>query len=151
MEEEEDVEDIMMNTNDKQDNGGWRKVVTTFDSGSADHVCPEEEFPSVKMEPSQGSKKGRKYVAANGHKVPNMGQKKMPMITEDGKQLMITWQVTKVVKPLLSVSKLTENGNMVILDNMMPRIVSRDGHITWLRKKNGTYECDLWIKDFQRQ
>jgi len=103
-EEAEDVEDIMMNIADKQDNGGWKKVVATVDSGSADHVAPEGEFSNIKMEPSEGSRKGRKYVAANGHKVPNLGQKKVPLLTDDGKQLVITWQVTKVVKPLLSVS-----------------------------------------------
>jgi len=79
------------------------------------------------------------------------------MMTNDGLDLKVTWQVTKVVKPLLSVSKLTLNGNAVILDHY-PRIVGRDGRTTWLRRINGTYEVDLWIKDrtvstkgFQRQ
>jgi phosphohistidine swiveling domain-containing protein len=130
---------------------GWKKVTVTVDSGSADHVAPEDEFSSSPLEESEGSRKGRRYIAANGQKVPNLGQRVVKMSTDDGLPLQVCWQVTKVVKPLLSVSKLTSNGNVVILDKNHPRIVGIDGQITWLRRVNGTYECDLWIKDEQKK
>jgi hypothetical protein len=123
---------------------GWRRVTVTVDSGSADHVAPEDEFGATPLEESEGSKKGRRYIAANGQKVPKMS-------TDDGLPLQVCWQVTKVVKPLLSVSKLTSNGNVVILDKNHPRIVGADGQFTWLRRVNGTYECDLWIKEDQKK
>ena len=130
---------------------GWRRVTVTVDSGSADHVAPEEEFGTTPLEESEGSKKGRRYIAANGQKVPNLGQRVVKMATDDGLPLQVRWQVTKVVKPLLSVSKLTSNGNVVILDKNHPRIVGADGQVTWLRRVNGTYECDLWIKEDQKK
>ena len=130
---------------------GWKKVTVTVDSGSADHVAPEDEFNSSPLEESEGSKKGRRYIAANGQKVPNLGQRVVKMSTDDGLPLQVCWQVTKVVKPLLSVSKVTSNGNVVVLDKNHPRIIGADGQITWLRRVNGTYECDLWVKEEQKK
>jgi hypothetical protein len=114
-------------------------------------VAPEDEFNSSPLEESEGSKKGRRYIAANGQKVPNLGQRVVKMSTDDGLPLQVCWQVTKVVKPLLSVSKLTSNGNVVVLDKNHPRIIGADGQITWLRRVNGTYECDLWVKEEQKK
>jgi hypothetical protein len=34
---------------------GWRRVTVTVDSGSADHVAPEEEFGETLLEESEGS------------------------------------------------------------------------------------------------
>jgi len=136
-----------MSVEEQKPKGGWKKVTVTVDSGSADHVAPEAEFSAFQLEESEGSKKGRRYVAANGQRVPNLGQRKVAMATEDGRGLHVVWQVTKVVKPLLSVSKLTSNGNVVILDKYHPRIIGVNGDVTWLRRINGTYECDLWVKE----
>jgi hypothetical protein len=132
----------------------WRKVTATVDSGSANHVAPEGEFDHIKLEQSEGSKAGTKYVTADGHRVPNLGQKLFPMFTENRRAIAIQWQITKVVKLLLSVSKLNENGNTVILDSRRPVIIGADGYVTPLRRRNGTFECDLWIynpKGFPRQ
>jgi hypothetical protein len=147
---ETEATQVMMMTAQATYNG-WRRVTVTVDSGSADHVAPEEEFGATPLEESEGSKKGRRYIAANGQKAPNLGQRVVKMATDDGLPLQVCWQVTKVVKPLLSVSKLTSNGNVVILDKNHPRIVGADGQITWLRRVNGTYECDLWIKEDQKK
>jgi len=147
----EPEEPQVMSVEQQQPKGGWKKVTVTVDSGSADHVAPEAEFPSFQLEESEGSKKGRRYVAANGQRVPNLGQRKVEMATEDGRGLHVVWQVTKVVKPLLSVSKLTSNGNVVILDKYHPRIIGVNGDVTWLRRINGTYECDLWVKEGKKK
>jgi len=147
----EPEEPQVMSVSAQPTQNGWRKVTVTVDSGSADHVAPEEEFSSSPLEESEGSKKGRRYIAANGQRVPNLGQRKVEMSTEDGQGLHVCWQVTKVVKPLLSVSKLTSNGNVVILDKYHPRIIGYNGHITWLRRVNGTYECDLWVKEAKKK
>ena len=143
----EPEEPQVMSVEEQKPKGGWKKVTVTVDSGSADHVAPEAEFSAFQLEESEGSKKGRRYVAANGQRVPNLGQRKVAMATEDGRGLHVVWQVTKVVKPLLSVSKLTSNGNVVILDKYHPRIIGVNGDVTWLRRINGTYECDLWVKE----
>ena len=147
---ETEANQVMMMTSESA-HDGWRRVTVTVDSGSADHVAPEEEFAATPLEESEGSKKGRRYIAANGQKVPNLGQRVVKMATDDGLPLQVCLQVTKVVKPLLSVSKLTSNGNVVVLDKNHPRIVGADGQITWLRGVNGTYECDLWVKENQKK
>jgi hypothetical protein len=152
LEEEQDEAMIMSVT--KAEYEGWRRVTATVDSASADHVSPEEEFKGFKMEPSEGSKQGKGYVAANGQKVPNLGQKRTEVMTDDGKKLSVTWQITKVTKPLLSVDRLVEGGNEVSLTRSFPYIKSKDGWLTPLRRKNRMFEVDLWVKDdegFSRQ
>ena len=46
----------------------------TIDSGAADHVIPPDWIPGFVTKPSLGSKRGGKYVAANGSRIPNRGQ-----------------------------------------------------------------------------
>ena len=45
--------------------------------------------------------------------MPNPGEKKVHFKTKDGLNSSITFQVTKVKKPLAAVSKITEKGNWV--------------------------------------
>ena len=45
--------------------------------------------------------------------MPNLGEKKVHFKTKDGLNSSITFQVTKVKKPLAAVSKITEKGNWV--------------------------------------
>ena len=52
-------------------------------------------------------------IAASGNRMPNLGEKKVHFKTKDGLNSSITFQVTKVKKPLAAVSKITEKGNWV--------------------------------------
>jgi hypothetical protein len=138
----------------QEEYAGWGKVTCSVDSASADHVAPQEEFAKFKLEPSEGSKRGKGYIAANGQRVPNLGQKRTEVMTDDGRKLSITWQITKVTKPLLSVDRLVEGGNEVSLTKTFPYIKNKDGWVTPLRRKNRMFEVDLWVQDgkgFSRQ
>ena len=85
----------------------------TVDSGAAESVWPEDLMPEVQTKPSIGSQTGVTYIAANGNKMPNLGEKKVHFRTKDGLNSSILFQVTKVKKPLAAVSKITEKGNWV--------------------------------------
>ena len=82
----------------------------TVDSGAAESVWPQDLLPEFETKPSHGSKNGITYVAANGSRMPNMGEKKVTFETTDGLNSSIMFQVTKVKKPLATVSKITEIG-----------------------------------------
>ena len=58
------------------------------------------------------------------------------------------WQLAKVTKPLMSVGRLTDKGHRVMFDNSVPgggvTVHRETGVKTPLRKRNGTYEFDVW-------
>ena len=59
----------------------WVKVRVTTDSGAAGHVMPETMFPRVKLERRTSPKK---FVAANGEQIKDLGEKNIPFKTNEG-------------------------------------------------------------------
>jgi len=144
LEDEEEEEHIMMHEESKDEYVGFVKVTATVDSGSAEHAMPSKSFekvPSVK-----GPKFGRKYLTANREKIANEGEKVLNMQTATGMPIGVLWQMTKVVKPLLSVKKLSAGGHVVVLEEENPRIIDRHGYVTPLRCQGGVFVVDLWVK-----
>ena len=82
-------------------------------------------FPRVKLERRTSPKK---FVAANGEQIKDLGEKKIPFKTNKGIQRCITFTIANVVKPLISMQKVVRAGNIVVLDEMNPHIRNtRDG------------------------
>ena len=134
----------MMHEESKDEYPGYVKVTATVDSGSAEHAMPSKSFDKVPT--TKGPKFGRKYLTANGEKIANEGEKVLKMQTMTGMPIGVRWQMTQVVKPLLSVKKLSAGGNTVILEEQNPRIIDRNGYVTPLRCQGGVFVVDLWIK-----
>ena len=88
----------------------------TIDSGAADHVIPPNWIPGVPIVPSPGSKRGVRYIAANGAKLPNLGQMVVAFENSVGTAGKILFQVANISKPLVSVSKLIDDGHQVVFD-----------------------------------
>ena len=61
----------------------WVKVRVTMDSRAAGHVMPETMFPHVKLERKTSPKK---FVAANGEQIKDLGEKSIPFKTNEGVQ-----------------------------------------------------------------
>ena len=76
----------------------WVKVKVTMDSGAAGHVMLEAMFPRVKLERKSSPKK---FVAANGEQIKDLGEKSIPFKTKEGIQRCITFRSANVVKPLI--------------------------------------------------
>ena len=76
----------------------------------ADHHGPS---PSA----SFGSIRGLHYVAADGTRIPNVGQQLVKFMTLDGTWTEILFQIAAINKPLMSVSTLNEAGYKVIFDD----------------------------------
>ena len=81
----------------------WVKVRVTTDSGAAGHVMPETMFPRVKLERKTSLKK---FVAANGEHIKDLGEKNIPFKTNEGIQRCITSRSANVVNPLISMQKV---------------------------------------------
>ena len=91
-----------------------------------------------------GSQTWVAYIAANGNRMPNLGEKKVHFKTKDDLNSSITFQVTKVKKPLAAVSKITEKGNWVCFGPSEEYIenVATDNRKN-LELHNGTYSLDV--------
>ena len=62
----------------------WVRIRTLMDSGAAQSVAPPSMAPGVMIEQSPGSKWGQHYVSASGGRLPNMGQQKLNIRTNEG-------------------------------------------------------------------
>ena len=84
------------------------------------------------MTMSLGALRGLHYVSASGGRIPNMGERKVDFMTEEGTWASIIFQVAGINKPLLSVSKLINDNWRVVFDeeesfmiHKIPRSISR--------------------------
>ena len=85
------------------------------DIENASNVMPKAIFPSEPLREGIAKRNGVKYVAANGAKMENLGEKKVRFKRDGGHEVNnITLQVTDVGKPLASVSRTLDTGNRVV-------------------------------------
>ena len=89
-------------------------ITVTADSGAADHVAPKNVASHLKMQETEASRQGVKYVAANGQKIANVGQKTIQGVTDEGMPLGMTWQIAEVKKPLASIGRMCDAGNVAV-------------------------------------
>ena len=89
----------------------------TMDSGAAHNVMPRRMVrDQSKIRPSEGSKRGAHYVAANDGRIPNEGEYDFAFSTAEGIDEVMTFQIAEVNKALGSISYLVDNGYRVVFD-----------------------------------
>ncbi len=127
---------------------GWVRVSGVVDSGAMQSVTSPAMAPHVPVRPSAGSRRGQHYVAANGSRMPNVGEQEMTIQTEQGGEAAMVFQVTDVNRPLWSVSEICDRGNRVIFGKAGGVIHNlRSGMLTPFKRENGIYIIDFWIPD----
>jgi hypothetical protein len=128
----------------------YYEVETTLDTGASAHAADRVDFPGYTVEESPGSKAGQIFGCAGGKSLANEGQMTVEMVSPvEGTQIKLCTQVTKVTRPLLSVSKITEEGKLkVICDQIQAVIVDLSGKVlATFPKKNGLYVCMMRVKN----
>jgi hypothetical protein len=98
-----------------------------LDSGAGEHVVNADDVAALTIRPSAGSQNKRHFVAANGQRIPNMGEVSMRMKGDNG-NVSSTFQVAPVTRPLHSVSRMCDIGCEVRF-NKDKGIVVKDGKI----------------------
>ena len=136
-------------------NKRWVKVESVVDSGASAPVAPPQMMPSVKIEPSEGSRRGQRYSSASKHKLKNLGQQQIKACTEAGEETEVLFQIADVAKPLVSVSAICEKGNRVIFGRAGGVVQNlRSGALIPFQRRNGIYVLSLWLEegdaDFRR-
>ena len=86
------------------------------DLGAADHVMPIGWLVMFLVMKSIGSIRGLHYVAADGTRIPNVGQQLVHSMTLDGTWTELLFQIAAINKPHVSVSELNEAGYQVVFD-----------------------------------
>ena len=118
----------------------------TVDSGATDSVMDNSKVPSCPVRPSEGSRRGVNYVAAAGKVIPNEGEKRLRVVTEEGHGCNLKMQITAVNKALLSVSKVCDAGHEVTFTNKGGRITHLEsGQVTNFQRKDGVYRIRLKV------
>ena len=122
-------------------------VEVTVDPGAVDTVGPPTVAPGIPIRETEASRSGMHYRAANNMKIPNLGEKKLQGITEEGQDVGMTIQVAQVNKVLASVGRMCEAGNRVVFDDEEGSYImnKRTKKITRLEKKNGVYKFNIMI------
>ena len=133
-------------------------VRVTADSGAADHVAPVGTANHLEVKETTASRQGVKYVAANGQKISNLGQRRIQGVTDEGTPLGMTWQVAEVKKPLASVGRMCDAGNVAVftkeggyvvpgeyMKEVMGRLEKMDKSTLRMSRENGVYNFNLWI------
>lgn len=116
----------------------------TIDSGAAESVIPPDMLEEVPIQESAGSRSGLYYIAANGGKMPNVGEKHVRFRTKEGLVSSVLFQVTAARKPLASVSKIVRKGNKVVFapdSSYIENIAS--GQRMNIVEDRGTYHLDV--------
>ena len=126
---------------------GYEKIECVIDSGAAESVAPSSIGRGYSIKESEGSKRGQSYLTADGNRLTNQGQKKIPAETNEGNRYNLNFQIAGVTKPLMSVGKVCDAGNIVIFDDYGGRIRNKStGKTTWFERKNGVYMLSAWTK-----
>ena len=79
----------------------------------------------IPLRPTEASKTGKSYMAANGSKIANFGEKKVVGYTDDWTGISMTMQCADVRKTLASVHRMNQGGNKVILDGVSSCILHK--------------------------
>ena len=96
--------------------------------------------------------------------MPNLGQKTIPLLTENGAARMATFQAAPVRKPLMAVSASCDAGQMVLFDNDGSYLIERESPEgreirrlarqciakIALERKGGVYTLPAWVMPPER-
>ena len=119
----------------------------TIDNGASEIVVPPDVARNLPL--IHTSQMGTENEAANGGVAVNIGEKRADIITKLGStnSMIMSFQVEKVHKPLLAVSRLVEAGHKVHVDKVDPHILLTLGEKVPMSCRDGIYEIDIWIRN----
>ena len=120
----------------------------TVDSGAADHVIPFGWINFIEVLQGIAARMGITYVAASGTRIPNQGEQRVPFMTREGSWMEIMFQVAKINKPLLSVSKLIDSEMRVVFDKSGSNIYNKvTGDIVRIKRERGVFVLEAFTNE----
>ena len=136
-----------------------QEIEIAVDSGACDTVMPASLSPQISLLQNEMSRGGLEYEVANCAELPNLGEKRCIMMTENSTLAKrIIFQCADVHKALLSVSRCADLGYECVLGKDGGEL--RDmvtGDVVPVHRRGNLYVLKAWIKqdgsavDFTRQ
>ena len=127
------------------------EVEFTLDTGATVHAADRIDFPLHLVQESAGSKAGQRFQAAGGKLIDNEGEINVVMVAPgfEGEELLSCFQIAKVTRPLLSVTKMTESGKLSVVCKKEEALVLGEQGQTLARFKNncGLYTCLMKVRN----
>jgi hypothetical protein len=122
------------------------KVRITVDSGAADSVSPKDWFEQFKISPL--SSKPR-LVTATGAQIPVHGKRTVALKTAGNRLIGLPFTVCDVKKPLVSVKKICEKGNIIQFgpsskESFIMNVKSKEK--IYLIEENGQYMMEATVE-----
>jgi hypothetical protein len=106
---------------------------------------PKDKCSQFNVTPSEMSRCGACYTAANGSEIKNYGQRDIEAQTSEGAGATMTFQVADVKGALGSVHRICEAGNRVVFDDEGSYIECKSTKSkSVIDKVNGVYYLYLW-------
>ncbi len=131
------------------------EIDMTVDTGAMNSVLSREDVPTHEVLPSEGSRAGQQFqsAAAGGKLIDNEGEVQLDMIApaegESLTELTSTFQVAKVTRPLLSVTKVCDRGNFDVLCRREAAYVLDDKQkvIAKFPRRGGLYVATVKVRN----
>jgi hypothetical protein len=125
---------------------GWERIKVQVDSGAIDTVAPPNIAEAFSVMKTRMSEAGVGFVAANGSKIENFGEKQVVGYTDEGDAVGMRMTVADVHKVLGSVHKMNMGGNRVVLDGARSYMENRNsGKKTKIHYEDGQFILYLWV------
>ena len=109
-------------------------AASVVERGHPARLCPSaddcQDVDEVGTEPSFDADSdlfGLGFKGAKGSHIKHYGQRRFRVKTNAGSNMITTWKVADVGKPLISASRLLERGHKLVLDEKL-RIQCKNGH-----------------------
>ena len=123
----------------------------TLDTGATTHAADRLDFPEQEVKESAGSRSGQTFGCAGGKRLANEGEVNIVMIAPGGLEceLDTTIQITKITRPLLSVSQMTKSGEVVVVCKKDEAVILNLQHevLAVFKQKGGLYVADMKVRN----
>ena len=118
------------------------EVEMTLDTGATVHAADRVDFPGCLVLESPGSRAGQHFQTAGKKSIPNEGQANIELST-NSVEMAMTVQIAKISRPLLSVTRMTESGELEVLCKKDVALIldSKGKTVATFNKKGGLYIC----------
>jgi hypothetical protein len=126
---------------------GWERIEVQIDSGAIDTVAPKSVGGHLPIRETEAVRRNLGYVAANGTKIANHGERVLRGSASNGTAMSLAVQVADVSRTLASVNHMNKAGNVVVFDGHESYTLNKStGRITEIAWKDGKFIMDLWLQ-----
>ena len=125
---------------------GWEKIRVQVDSGAIDTVAPKHVANAFELRETAMSRNNVGFVAANGSRICNYGERKVLGYTDNGEGVSMRMTCADVKKVLGSVHRMNRGGNVVVMDGERSYMQNKKtGRKTRIHYENGQYVLYMWV------